>query len=90
MRPLSTRAFELDATYEEVMSSVDTHKDLKAMKKTVMEEGVVFFVYRGGDDNAIVMMRMDGVFCMHVCPCPKVKQLKSNTDLLYALCYGIY
>ena len=90
MRPLSTRAFQLDATYQEIMASVGTHKELKAMKTTVMEEGVVFFVYRGGDDIAIVMMRMGGEFCMHVCPCPKVKQLNTNKDLLYALCYGIH
>ena len=89
MRPLSTRAIRIDASYEDIMASVDTHNDLKAMKRTVMEEGAVFFVYRGGDDHAIVMMRVDGVFSMHVCPCPKVKKFKTDPDLVYALCYGL-
>ena len=89
MRPLSTRAFKLDASYKDIMASVDTHRELKAMKRAVMEESVVFFVYRGGDDTAMVMMNVDGEFCMHVKDCSKVKRLHSDPDLLYALCYGV-
>lgn len=89
MRPLSTRVFKLDASYEDIMASVDAHKELKAMKRTVMEESVVFFIYRGGEDTAMVMMNMDGEFCMHVKDCTKVKRLHSDPDFLYALCYGI-
>ena len=47
MRPLSTRVIETEASYQDIMASVDTHKDLKQMKKTVMEENVVFFVIQG-------------------------------------------
>lgn len=88
MRPLSTRVIKSDASYEEIMSSVDEHKELKAMKKCVMEENVVFFIYRGCEDKAIVMMCMDE-FYMSVCDCPKVTRMKTNPDLLYALCYGV-
>ena len=87
MRPLSTRVLEIEASYDEIMASVDTHKDLKQMKKAVMEANVVFFIYRGCDDKAIIMMNC-GEFYMQVCPCPKVLRLKTNPDLIYALCYG--
>lgn len=88
MRPLSTRILATEASYQDIMASVDTHKDLKQMKKTVMEESVVFFIYRGCEDNAIIMMNCEG-FYMQVCPCPKVMRLKTNPDLVYALCYGV-
>lgn len=88
MRPLSTRVIETEASYQDIMASVDTHKDLKQMKKTVMEENVVFFVYRGCEDKAIIMMNCEG-FYMQVCPCPKAMRLKTNPDLVYALCYGV-
>lgn len=88
MRPLSTRTFKLDASYKDIIANVNTHKDLKAMKQTVIEEGVVFFIYRGGEDHAIVMMH-NNTFSMHVCPCPGIKRLESNPDLIYAMCYGI-
>ena len=88
MRPLSTRVLETEASYQDIMASVDTHKDLKQMKHTVMEENVVFFVYRGCEDKAIIMMNCEG-FYMQVCPCPKVMRLKTNPDLVYALCYGV-
>ena len=88
MRPLSTRVIETQASYQDIMASVDDHKELKQMKKTVMEENVVFFVYRGCEDKAIIMMNCEG-FYMQVCPCPKVLKLKTNPDLVYALCYGV-
>lgn len=87
MRPLSTRIIESDATYDEIIRSVDTHKDLKKMKSLVMESKVVFFIYRGCDDSAIIMMNNEG-FYIGVCPCPKILRLRSDPDLLYALCYG--
>ena len=87
MRPLSTRVFELDASYEEIMQSVDTHKELKKMKQVVMESKVVFFIYRGCEDTAIVMMNNEG-FHMSVQPCPKILKFTTNPDLIYALCYG--
>ena len=89
MRPLSTRVFKLDASYRDIMASVDAHKELKAMKRTVMEESVVFFIYRGGEDTAMVMMNVDGECCMHVQDCRRVKRLHSDPELLYALCYGV-
>ena len=88
MRPLSTRVLETEASYKEIMASVDDHIELRQMKKTVMEENVVFFIYRGCEDSAIIMMNCDG-FYMQVCPCPKVLRLKTNPDLVYALCYGV-
>ena len=88
MRPLSTRVIQSDASYDDIMSNVDTHQELKQMKKVVMEENVVFFIYRGCEDKAIVMMS-NGGFYMSVCDCPKVTRLKSNPDLIYALCYGV-
>ena len=88
MRPLSTRVIECDASYEDIIASVDTHKDLKQMKKVVMEENVVFFIYRGCEDKAIIMMCHDD-FYMSVCDCPKVAKMKTSPDLLYALCYGV-
>ena len=87
MRPLSTRVIESDASYEDIIASVDTHKELKAMKKVVMEENVVFFIYRGCEDKAIIMMCHDD-FYMSVCDCPRVTKMKTNPGLLYALCYG--
>ena len=44
MRPLSTRIIETEASYQDIMAIVDDHKELKQMKKTVMEENVVFFI----------------------------------------------
>ena len=87
MRPLSTRVIESNATYDEIIANVDKHKDLKAMKKCVMEEKTVFFIYRGCEEKAIVMMCLND-FYMAVCDCPKVAKMKTNPDLLYALCYG--
>ena len=82
MRPLSTRVIESDATYEEIIANVDKHK------KCVMEENVIFFIYRGCEDKAIIMMCMNE-FYMSVCDCPKVTKMKTNPDLLYALSYGV-
>ena len=87
MRPLSTRIMESDASYEEIIQSVDTQKDLKQMKSLVMESKVVFFIYRGCDDSAIIMMNNEG-FYVGVCPCPKILRLRSDPNLLYALCYS--
>ena len=77
MRPLSTRVIETEASYQDIMASVDTHKDLKEMKKTVMEENVVFFVYRGCEDKAIIMMNCEG-FYMQVCPCPPKQSVSTK------------
>lgn len=88
MKPLSTRVFEMDATYDEIIKNVDKHKTLKRMKEVVMKEKVVFFIYRGCDSNAVVMMCGDNGFHVSKQPCPKNTQLKTNPDLLYALCYG--
>lgn len=89
MKPLSTRIIKSDASYEEIMASVDTHTDLKHMKRTVLDEGVCFFIYRGGHDEALLMIRQEGSLYMKVCPCPKVLDLKTNPELLYAMCYGV-
>jgi len=88
MRPLSTRVFEMNATYEEIIQNVNTHPELKKMKKLVMEEKVVFFIYRGCDSKAVVLMGGQGGFHASVHACPKTAKLKTNPDLLYALCYG--
>lgn len=88
MRPLSTRVFKLDATYAEIIQNIDTHKELKKMKALVMAEKVVFIIYRGGETNAVIMMNLGSGFHASVQACPKNVELKSNPDLLYALCYG--
>jgi len=87
MRPLSTRVFELEASYDEIMQNVDSHEELKKMKKVVMESKVVFFIYRGCEDTAIVMMNNNG-FHMSVQSCPKVLKFTTDPNLIYALCYG--
>ena len=88
MRPLSTRVFELEATYAEIIQNIDTHEELKKMKALVMTEKVVFIIYRGGETNAVIMMNLGSGFHASVQSCPKNAKLKSNPDLLYALCYG--
>ena len=88
MKPLSTRIFKLEATYDEILHSMDTHAELKKMKALVMDQKVVFFIYRGCEQNAIVMMCNDGTFHASVQACPKNIELKTDPDLLYALCYG--
>jgi len=88
MRPLSTRVFELDATYSEIIQNIDTHKELKKMKALVMTEKVVFIIYRGGETNAVIMMNLGNGFHASVQSCPKNAKLKSDPNLLYALCYG--
>ena len=55
MKPLSTRVFELDATYDEIINNIDTHKELKTMKALVIEKNVVFFIYRGCERNAVAI-----------------------------------
>jgi sulfur transfer complex TusBCD TusB component (DsrH family) len=50
---------------------------------------VVFFVYRGGANTAVVLLNGENGFYASVQECTKLKQLKTNPDLLYALCYGI-
>ena len=89
MKPLSTRVFEMDATYDEIIKNIDRHDELKKMKALVMTEKVVFIIYRGGETNAVIMMNLGNGFHASVQPCPKNTQLKTNPDLLYALCYGI-
>lgn len=88
MRPLSTRVFELDATYSEIIQNIDTNKELKKMKALVMTEKVVFIIYRGGETTAVIMMNLGNGFHASVQSCPKNAELKSNPELLYALCYG--
>ena len=88
MRPLSTRVFEMQATYAEIIQNVDTHKDLKKMKELVMTEKVIFIIYRGGETNAVIMMNLGNGFHASVQNCPKNAKLETNPDLLYALCYG--
>jgi hypothetical protein len=88
MRPLSTRVFEMDATYAQIIQNIDSHKELKKMKALVMEEKVVFIIYRGGETNAVIMMNLGNGFHASVQSCPKNAKLKTNADLLYALCYG--
>ena len=88
MRPLSTRVFEMSATYAQIIQNIDTHKELKKMKALVMTEKVVFIIYRGGETNAVIMMNLGNGFHASVQSCPKNAKLKSNPDLLYALCYG--
>ena len=90
MRPLSTRIIKTDASYKEIIASVDSHKDLKQMKKVVIDEGVCFFLYRGNEDSVVVMMKENDSIHMQECQCPNVMKLKSNPDYLYVLCYGVH
>lgn len=89
MKPLSTRIVKTEASYGDIMASVDSHDELTQMKSLVMEKGVCIFMYRGCEDTAIVMMKQKNKLYMRVCPCPSVMKLKSNPSLVYALCYGI-
>ena len=88
MRPLSTRVFKMEATYAEIIQNIDTHEELKKMKELVMTEKVVYIIYRGGETNAVIMMNLGAGFHASVQSCPKNAKLKTNPDLLYALCYG--
>ena len=45
------RAF-LDTSYDDIMASMDSHKELKTM--THRDGESVVFVYRGGEDTAMV------------------------------------
>ena len=89
MRPLSTRVLKTSATYEEILASVHTHEELKKMRDVVLSEGVCFFIYRGRDDHAIVMMKQNDELYMSVCPCPSVLRFDTDHNLLYAMCYGV-
>jgi hypothetical protein len=88
MRPLSTRIVKTEATYSEIISSVDSNEELQQMKKVVMEEGVCFFMYRGNEESVVVMMKQNNGVHVQECPCPDVVKLHSNSDYLYVLCYG--
>lgn len=88
MRPLSTRIFKMEATYAQIIKNIDTHEELTKMKALVMTEKVVYIIYRGGEKNAVIMMNLGSGFHASVQSCPKNAKLKSNPDLLYALCYG--
>lgn len=88
MRPLSTRVFEMDATYDEIINNIDTHEELKKMKAVVMQEKAIFIIYRGGETNAVIMMNLGNGFHASVQSCPRNAKLKTNPELLYALCYG--
>ena len=88
MKPLSTRVFQMDATYEEILQNMNTHEELKKMKALVMTEKVVFIIYRGGETNAVIMMNLGNGFHASVQSCPRNAKLKTNPELLYALCYG--
>ena len=89
MRPLSTRILKSSATYEDIISSVHTHDELKRMRDVVLSEGVCFFIYRGCEDKAIVMFKQRGQLYMRVCACPSILRFDTNPDLLYAMCYGV-
>ena len=89
MRPLSTRVLKTSATYAEILASVDEHEELKQMRNLVLSEGVCFFIYRGRDDRAIVMMKQGEALYTKICPCPKVLRLDTDPDLVYAMCYGV-
>jgi len=78
----------MQASYSEIIQSIDTHKELKKMKALVMEKKVVFIIYRGGEKNAVIMMNLGNGFHASVQSCPKNAKLKSNPDFLYTLCYG--
>ena len=88
MRPLSTRVFEMEASYAQIIENIDTHKELKKMKALVMAEKIVYIIYRGGEKMAVIMMNLGNGFHASVQNCPKNAKLKTNPDLLYALCYG--
>ncbi len=79
----------MEATYDEILQNVDKHDELKKMKACVMEQNVVFFVYRGGADTAVVFMNSENGFYASIQECPKLTKLKTDPDLLYALCYGV-
>jgi hypothetical protein len=44
MRPLSTRIFELDATYDEIIKNIDVHEELKKMKEVVETHNVIYII----------------------------------------------
>lgn len=79
----------MEATYDEIIQNVDRHEELKKMKACVMEQNVVFFVYRGGADTAVVLMKGEIGFYASIQECTKLKQLKTDPAFLYALCYGV-
>jgi len=78
----------MEATYAQIIQNIDTHEELKKMKALVMAEKVVFIIYRGGEKNAVIMMNLGNGFHASVQRCPKNAELKTNPELLYALCYG--
>ena len=84
MKMLSSISYKVDASYEDLMVSTDAR--MRDMKRVVLEEGVVFFLYRGLSDKALVMFRTPEGVHMQVCPCD-VK--RSDPDLIYAMCYGV-
>lgn len=78
----------MEASYDEIIENIDTHKELKKMKALVMHEKVIFIIYRGGETNAVIMMNLGNGFHASIQSCPKNADLKTNPELLYALCYG--
>ena len=70
-------------SYEEILISNDPR--IEKIKEMIMESNVVFFIYRGLSDRAIVMFKTnEGVFSK-ICPCG-IK--KSDPDLIHVLCYS--
>ena len=79
----------MEASYKEILQNVDKHEERKKMKACVIENNVVFFIYRGCENTAVVLMNGQDGFYSSIQECPKLTKLKTNPDLLYALCYGI-
>ena len=80
---LSTTTYKINQSYEEIIISTDER--LLKIKETIVENNVVFFLYKGMENRAIVMFKNnDGVYSK-ICPC-EIK--KSNPELLYVLCYS--
>ena len=57
MKPLSTRIIKSEATYEDLLMQFHEHPEMKCMRDLTISEGVVFFVYKGCTDAAMVIFR---------------------------------
>ena len=81
--PSSVHSMITDATYDEVIASMDTHTFLKNVKQTSLQQNVLFFIYRGNEDTVILVTPG--------CICKKVTaniNTPGDSRKLYVLCYS--
>ena len=83
MRPASIRVVSNDASYDEIIASMDSHPELKHLHASAVQ-GYAFFLYQGGTSSVLCVLPGGSTVIVPT----RLDHLNTDPNLLYVMGYG--